>query len=59
MPISSTPPLKKGHVLVEARITFHQRVGVSKGGNINNMRGLTVGLRMIAGIVVRLEALAS
>ncbi|MEO7365180.1 MAG: glycosyltransferase family 2 protein [Sphingomicrobium sp.] len=38
-------------VLVECPITFHQRVGVSKGGNINNLRGLSVGLRMIAGIV--------
>ena len=38
-------------VVVECPITFHPRVGVSKGGNINNMRGLKVGLRMIAGIV--------
>jgi glycosyl transferase family 2 len=43
--------LKQGQVLVECPITFHQRVGVSKGGNINNLRGLTVGLRMIRGIV--------
>jgi hypothetical protein len=39
-------------VLVECPITFHQRVGVSKGGNINNARGLKVGLRMIMGIVI-------
>jgi glycosyltransferase involved in cell wall biosynthesis len=38
-------------VVVECPITFHARVGVSKGGNINNMRGMKVGLRMIAGIV--------
>lgn len=38
-------------VVVECPITFHPRVGVSKGGNINNMRGLKVGVRMIFGIV--------
>lgn len=38
-------------IVVECPITFHPRVGVSKGGNINNMRGLKVGLRMIMGIV--------
>jgi len=43
--------LAQGHVLVECPITFHQRVGVSKGGNINNWRGFTVGVRMIFGIV--------
>jgi hypothetical protein len=39
-------------VLVECPITFHRRVGVSKGGNVNNWRGFRVGLRMIAGIVL-------
>jgi hypothetical protein len=43
--------LAAGQVLVECPITFHQRVGVSKGGNINNFRGLAVGLRMIRGLV--------
>ena len=43
--------LAEGHVLVECPITFHQRVGMSKGGNINNLRGLSVGLRMISGIL--------
>lgn len=43
--------LAEGQVLVECPITFHQRVGVSKGGNVNNMRGLSVGLSMIRGIV--------
>ena len=43
--------LRQDIVLVECPITFHQRVGVSKGGNINNLRGLSVGLRMIWGIV--------
>lgn len=38
-------------VLVECPITFHPRVGLSKGGNVNNWRGFTVGSRMIAGLV--------
>lgn len=51
--------LVEGHVLIECPVTFHQRVGVSKGGNINNIRGLQVGLRMIAGIVFGWKRLAS
>jgi len=38
-------------VLVECPITFHPRVGLSKGGNVNNWRGFTVGSRMIAGLL--------
>jgi Glycosyl transferase family 2 len=38
--------------VIECPITFHQRVGVSKGGNVNNLRALRVGCRMIAGIVL-------
>ncbi|CAH0353756.1 hypothetical protein BH11PSE5_BH11PSE5_25770 [soil metagenome] len=38
-------------VLLECPITFHPRIGVSKGGNVNNWRGLVVGLRMIAGLL--------
>ena len=30
-------------VLLECPITFHPRVGVSKGGNVSNWRGLQVG----------------
>ena len=37
--------------LVECPITFHQRVGVSKGGNVNNRRALKVGIRMILGLL--------
>lgn len=37
--------------LLECPITFHKRVGVSKGGNVNNRRAFVVGLRMIRGIV--------
>ena len=38
-------------VLLECPITFHPRVGLSKGGNVNNWRGFTVGTRMIRGVV--------
>lgn len=42
--------LKHGFVLVECPITFHPRIGVSKGGNVNDWRGFTVGMKMIRGI---------
>lgn len=38
--------------LVEAPITFHPRVGESKGGNTSNRRATAVGLRMLVGIVL-------
>jgi len=44
--------LLHGFRLVECPVTFHNRVGVSKGGNINNRRAFRVGLAMIAGIVI-------
>lgn len=37
--------------VIECPITFHQRVGASKGGNVNNLRAFKVGIRMILGIV--------
>ena len=37
--------------LVECPVTFHSRVGVSKGGNTSNRRAWAVGLRMVMGIV--------
>lgn len=40
-----------GLVLLECPITFHPRVGASKGGNVNNWRGFAVGTRMIVGLV--------
>ena len=49
--------LAAGLVLVECPITFHQRVGRSKGGNANNVRALWVGARMIVGIVFGWSAL--
>lgn len=43
--------LDHGCDIVECPITFHPRVGVSKGGNVNNRRALCVGLGMLFGIV--------
>jgi hypothetical protein len=43
--------LDRGLAVVECPITFHPRVGVSKGGNTNNRRALRVGCRMILGLV--------
>jgi glycosyltransferase involved in cell wall biosynthesis len=37
--------------LVECPITFHKRIGESKGGNTDNIKALRVGLRMIKGIL--------
>lgn len=38
--------------LVECPITFFPRVGVSKGGNVNNRRAFSVGARMIGGLLL-------
>jgi glycosyltransferase involved in cell wall biosynthesis len=43
--------LQNGFRLVECPVTFHNRVGVSKGGNVSNSRAVKVGTRMIRGIV--------
>ena len=43
--------LDLGIPLVECPVTFHARVGESKGGNTGNWRALSVGLRMITGIL--------
>ncbi|HEX6045132.1 MAG TPA: glycosyltransferase family 2 protein [Pyrinomonadaceae bacterium] len=42
--------LRTGAIVVECPITFHPRVGVSKGGNVNTSRAMAVGLRMMKGI---------
>jgi cellulose synthase/poly-beta-1,6-N-acetylglucosamine synthase-like glycosyltransferase len=42
--------LASGETVVECPITFHPRVGLSKGGNVNNLRALRVGVRMIMGL---------
>jgi len=43
--------LESGFTVVECPITFHERVGVSKGGNVNNLRAFKTGCRMIFGII--------
>jgi len=43
--------LGNGLTVVECPITFHERVGVSKGGNTSNLRALKVGGRMMIGII--------
>jgi glycosyltransferase involved in cell wall biosynthesis len=43
--------LAHGLTIVECPITFHPRIGISKGGNANNARAFTVGARMILGIL--------
>ncbi len=42
--------LSSGLRVLEAPITFHKRIGASKGGNIDNYVALRLGLRMIKGI---------
>jgi hypothetical protein len=42
--------LGSGERVVECPITFHPRVGRSKGGNASNLRALRVGLQMMAGL---------
>jgi hypothetical protein len=42
--------LASGLAVVECPVTFHPRWGESKGGNVNNVRALSVGLRMMVGI---------
>ncbi len=42
--------LAAGLTYIECPITFHPRVGVSKGGNTDNIRALKVGFRMIRGV---------
>ena len=43
--------LGNGIRIVECPVTFHDRVGVSKGGNTNNLQALKVGMAMIGGII--------
>jgi glycosyltransferase involved in cell wall biosynthesis len=44
--------LENGFKVIECPITFHKRIGQSKGGNINDMVALRLGLRMIRGILL-------
>jgi hypothetical protein len=43
--------LENGFAIVECPVTFHHRVGVSKGGNVSNWRAFKVGMRMILAII--------
>jgi glycosyltransferase involved in cell wall biosynthesis len=43
--------LAGGFRLLECPVTFHNRVGESKGGNVDNARAFAVGVRMIRGIL--------
>jgi glycosyltransferase involved in cell wall biosynthesis len=43
--------LALGEILIECPITFHPRIGRSKGGNVNNLRAFQVGFGMIRGLV--------
>lgn len=39
--------------VVECPITFHQRIGESKGGNINNIVAFKLGIKMLIGIIFK------
>jgi hypothetical protein len=43
--------LARGFHVLECPITFHARVGQSKGGNVNDFRAVTVGSKMILGLM--------
>lgn len=43
--------LARGFNVLECPITFHARVGQSKGGNVNDFRAVKVGLKMILGLM--------
>ena len=51
--------LAEGLTLIECPVTFHARVGQSKGGNVNNLRGFKVGVRMMAGMLLGWQRLAA
>lgn len=45
--------LQQDLAIVECPITFHPRVGESKGGNINNFVAFKLGIRMMVGIIFK------
>lgn len=51
--------MRNSYRLIEAPITFHPRVGESKGGNVSNIRALLVGLRMMRGIIFGWKGLST
>ena len=44
--------LENGFKVIECPITFHKRIGQSKGGNVSNMVAFRLGVRMIRGILI-------
>ena len=44
--------LENGFRAIECPITFHKRIGQSKGGNVSNVVALKLGLRMMKGILI-------
>jgi glycosyltransferase involved in cell wall biosynthesis len=50
--------LQQGIEIVECPITFFARVGQSKGGNVNNLRALKTGLRMLLGMLISWRLIA-
>lgn len=51
--------LARGFSVVECPVTFHARVGVSKGGNVDNLRAFSVGSRMILGLCLGWKFMAT
>jgi glycosyltransferase involved in cell wall biosynthesis len=51
--------IKYNYDVVECPITFYPRVGISKGGNINNLIAFKLGMQMIIGILFTWENLYS
>lgn len=51
--------LGRGLDVVECPITFHPRVGISKGGNVNNGRAFRVGIRMLFGVIFGWKGMAT
>ena len=46
------PPAMENNLLViESPITFHKRIGDSKGCNVNNLIALKLGMKIIKGII--------
>jgi len=51
--------LEHGFAMLECPVSFHNRVGVSKGGNSSDWRAFVVGMRMIGGILIGWKMLAA
>jgi hypothetical protein len=51
--------LKMGLRILECPVSFHPRVGASKGGNLNNRVATRLGLRMLLGIFVDWKGFAN